>query len=327
MDFGQWVQHMRLERKMDMRAFSELVGIDISTISRIENGRTQVTLTKAVRMCEGLGVSLPMLLEILHGERMTDLPSSGTVEQDIMPRRNDIYLFLSYLHADWQMGYKLLADLLNTLASLHASSKRASSGRVRRFFVPEDVEKLLFDLPLYRFELHYPPDIEANDIWEVYQREGFLTLMDAGVYLKKVRQKMHVPLVHLQHAVKVSDSVLSRLEEGSLERVKLMDILTLDEQLEQHGKVIALYWKVCQDAEMVNRIFARSRHIQETLATTDPTASIEEQVHLISIFTTLCRWFQQSYPHEQTWMSELRKKLRQTPSAQQHVESTEEVSR
>lgn len=327
MDFGQWVQRMRLERKMDMRAFAELVGIDISTISRIENGRTQVTLTKAVRVCEGLGVSLPDLLKILHGEWMGELSSSEREKQDIMPRPTDIHLFLNYLYADWRMGYTLLADLLNSVASISASSKRTHNGRVIRFFVPEDVEKLLFNLPLYRFELHYPPDIDAHDIWNVYQRGGFLTLADAGVYLKKVRQGKQVPLVHLQHAVKVSDSVLARLEEGSLERVKLMDVLMLDGQLEQHGKVIALYWKVCQDTEMLHRTFAQSRHIQETRTTIDPMASIEEQMHLISIFTILCRWFQQSYPDEQTWMSELRQKLRQTPSAQQQVESTEEISR
>jgi transcriptional regulator with XRE-family HTH domain len=40
MNFGEWLQQERLQRNLDLRAFAGRVGIDISTVSRIENMRT-----------------------------------------------------------------------------------------------------------------------------------------------------------------------------------------------------------------------------------------------------------------------------------------------
>src|SRR5579863_5396562 len=69
MDFGRWVRAQRERREMDVRAFARLTGVDASTISRIEQARSQVTLWTAVRMCERLNTTPADLLAALGGKR------------------------------------------------------------------------------------------------------------------------------------------------------------------------------------------------------------------------------------------------------------------
>lgn len=313
---------MRLERKMDLRTFATNVGMDSSTISRIENARMQVTLTSAAHICEGLGVPLSLFLESLQNRAWYSIASYPPSVDNVMPTLTDVLAFLRYVQNDWQGGYTFLAELLNTIDTLYISQAEERKRRVKHVYVLEDVEKLLSDSLLSHFELEYPPHIDAPDIWEIYQGGGLITVTDIGVYLKKIRQQMHVPLAQLQDVVKLSDSALSRIESGSWERIKLRDVLLLDEQLSQEGKVLTLYWHLYYCNE------ALSRFSQTVYPSEDEFASRqrEQQMRLVSLFVTLCRWLYQSYGYEQTWMSTLRQKLYRHSSFEKSVESTEETS-
>jgi len=69
MNFGTWVQTIREKREMDIRAFAHTVRVHASTISRIEQARSQVTLWTAVRICEGVEATPADLLAALQGKR------------------------------------------------------------------------------------------------------------------------------------------------------------------------------------------------------------------------------------------------------------------
>jgi transcriptional regulator with XRE-family HTH domain len=312
MEFGQWIQQVRLERKMDLRAFAERIRVDISTISRIENMRTQATLATAIRMCEGLGITPSLLVEVLQGTAVSDLEPVVLSGHEDIPTLEDIQAFICSMRRDWRRGSLLLAEMMNTIALPQLQGRRTNQENGRPLFVPEDVDQLLLDIPLYRFEFHYPSDIKTSDIWENYRGGGWITATDVGAYIKKIRREKHVPLVRLQHAVKVSDTVLARLEEGALERIKLIDVLMLDEQLEQRGKIFVMYWRASRLHEEVMHFLSQS-----PLRPEDRPLSvwIAQQMRLISIFTILCRWFQQEDQKERGWMHELRQQLQQSTSA------------
>lgn len=315
-ELGQWLQQERVKQGIDLRTLSELTGIDIGTISRVENSRTQATLATGVRLCEGLGVTPSSLLEALGRKSSVDLDSADASGCEAIPTLSDVQAFLKYIGTDWHAGCLLLADMLNMIASIQLRSGVTGNREMPHLFVPEDVDKFLIDLPLYRFELVYPPHLRADDIWRVYRCGKWLSITDVGISIRRLRSEKHVPLIQMQHAVKISDSVLARLEEGVLERIKLNDVLMLDEYLEQDGKVLAMYWKAYQLDRTMTQFLTESGSQQKTLSFTN---WIKRQERLVFIFTILCRWSQLGDQKERLEMDTLLGRLHQHASL---VEST-----
>ncbi len=53
---------VRLEQGLSLRALSERVGIPYSTLSKLENGKMEMTYDKLLRLAQGLGIDLGKLL-------------------------------------------------------------------------------------------------------------------------------------------------------------------------------------------------------------------------------------------------------------------------
>jgi transcriptional regulator with XRE-family HTH domain len=53
---GTWIQSLRLAQRLTMRDLDERSGVEISTINRVENGKTQPLLLKVIFLCDALGV-------------------------------------------------------------------------------------------------------------------------------------------------------------------------------------------------------------------------------------------------------------------------------
>lgn len=323
-ELGQWLQRKRLEHGLDLRTLSEQTGIDISTISRVENMRTQATLATVIRLCEGLAVTLSMLLRALQRPSSVDLDSVETSGCEAIPSLGDVQTFLRYIGDDWQAGCVLLADMLNLVAAIQIRSGFTDHRAVPRLFVPEDVDKFLIDLPLYHFELVYPPRFTAEETWKIYHCGGWLTITDVGNAIKMLRSEKRAPLMRLQHAIKISDSVFARLEEGVLERIKFNDVLMLDDYLEQDGKVLAMYWKAYKLYMEMTDFYSESSHQQNTLSITN---WIEQQERLVFIFTILCRWSQLGDQAARLGMDELLRRWYQSSSLVDSTSATGDASR
>jgi hypothetical protein len=231
-----------------------------------------------------------------------------------LPMLGDVKAFLAFIGRSWQEGCMVLAEMLNTASSMQWRSSLAHLGGKSPLFVPEDVNKLLVNLPLYHFALHYPPHIDSDDIWKIYLCNGWLTTTDVGIFIKKVRRGKHLPLAQLQYTVKISESVLARLEEGTLERVKLNDVLMLDEQLGQEGKIPALYWKAYQVHQELAHFSTGIDFLKQEGTLSSREEQDEQLERLIFIFTLVCRWLQQGSQKEQGGIDELRKRLGQPAS-------------
>src|SRR5437016_1149349 len=61
-DFGDWLKESREANGLDMRSLARISGVDASSISRIENKRTQATLSTVARLCRAFKKSLQNLL-------------------------------------------------------------------------------------------------------------------------------------------------------------------------------------------------------------------------------------------------------------------------
>src|SRR5260370_27511004 len=289
MNFGEWIRSLRKEQKLDIRKLAEQSGVEVSTISRVENERTQVTLLIAIRFCEGLGATVSDVLTVVCGERMFSDAQEPMTEADAIPTEDDVERFLNYLHSHIEEGWAWLTSLLNRIVSMTGSTERTAD--VSQLFVPGHIQKLLIDSPVYRFEIQYPSTITANDILVIYQHAGMLNLSDVSEYSKKLRREKQVTRARLEQVAKLSPNVLSRLESPVIEQIKLADVLMLDEQLGQGGTLLSMYWKVYSFYEKLVR---------------RDGPSADQEMKLASIFITICRWLQFTNRQDISWMSNVR---------------------
>ncbi|HEU5383117.1 MAG TPA: helix-turn-helix transcriptional regulator [Ktedonobacteraceae bacterium] len=325
MKFGSWVQAMREKREMDIRAFAHTVRVHASTISRIEQARSQVTLWTAVRICEGVEATPADLLAALQGKRpawATGYQRKRVVEVITI---NDLEALLFFLQHHWKEGCLWLTGLLNHIAASTEVGQAAPKDQAV-LIVPEDIEKLLQDSRLYQFKIHYPEDMKAETLWQMYLQGGALSLVDIGMYIRQVRRTKRVTFSGLEEAGSLSASVLSRLETGALERVKLDDVLTLDAQLGQEGKLVAMYWRACLLMERIEQAHQPEKQSgREIPASQDQR---EQQVRVVELFLSICRWLSCLYGSDTSWIKEFRRRFEQAaPEARVNVLEADSPSR
>lgn len=283
-EFGLWIRSLRKERQFDIRTLAERSGVEMSTISRVENARTQVILITAIRLCEGLGKNVSDVLALLQ-EKPIDIDTADRANG--IPNLSDVEQFLSYYQGNKEEGKIWLSNLLNEVIMI----SRSAGGNPSRFFVPEDIQKLLFDSPMYRFEIQYPPTVTAQDILVLYKNGAMLSPADISEYCRKTRREKQLTLARLEQSAKLTQSVISRLESTVIEQIKLADVLMLDKQLEQEGILLCMYWSVYS-------LYDRLVHRYADAA--------EQNMKLASIFILTCRWLQFTNPQDATWIRNVR---------------------
>ena len=209
----------------------------------------------------------------------------------IAPTMDDVEQFLRYFHDYKVEARNWLTDLLNSVSFMDDNLESMVRPNMLQFFAPEDIQKLLFDSPLYRFEIQYPPTITANYILALYSQGAMLTLTDIAEFTKKLRREKQVTLAKLEQDAKISQNMLSRLESSFIEQIKLADVIMLDEQLEQQGTLLKMYW---------NTYSFYQRLIRHSMSTAD------QEMKLASIFIIICRWLQVVNPKDDSWMKNVR---------------------
>jgi len=291
MTFGEWIRRLRKEQKLDIRTFAEQSGVEASTISRVENERTQVTLLIAIRLCDGLRVTVSDVLSEVYGVTARKSTHEEVPQMSLAPTMEDVEEFLRYFHEQKDEARKWLIDLLNKASLQYEHTEDAVNPTQPRFFGLEDIHKLLFASPFYRFELQYPPSLTTNDILTFHREGAMLTLTDIAEFTRKLRREKQVTLAKLEQDAKISQNMLSRLESSFIEQIKLADVFMLDEVLKQEGTLLKMYWSVYS-------------FYQNLLRRSPSTA--DQEMKLASIFIIICRWLQIVSPRDDSWMKQRR---------------------
>jgi len=74
---GEIVKRIRKEKKLTLVQLSELSGVQLATISRIENNKITGTLESHAQLCIALGIELSELykdIKLLPETRITQIP-------------------------------------------------------------------------------------------------------------------------------------------------------------------------------------------------------------------------------------------------------------
>lgn len=277
MEFGEWIRLLRKERKLDLQSLAERSSVEASTISRLENARTQITFLKAIRLCEGLGMTVKDVVQMVYGNPSGPDDQVEPSEKRLVPKLRDVEQFLTDYHQNEEQGRLWFSILLNDIALKNRSPSEIVESYIFRLFVAEDVQKLLLNIPFYRFEIQYPPTLSSKDILSIYRLGGVLSLTDIGEYVKKLRRESQVTLEQMEEKVNLSPSIISRLESGYTERIKLSDVLLLDQQLGQEGILLSMYWDAY---DWYGRVIGKH------------AATAEQDLKLVMLFLIICRWLQ-----------------------------------
>lgn len=296
--FGEWLQFARRKTGLNVEEFAKKTDVDAGTISRLENGRTQVQLDTVIRLCSGVSV-LPY--EFIKWF-LKDEPSALLKEREEIPLDSlliltihDVESFLQWFRQNQKMGSQWLIDLFNEMANLFNESHQDTQEVTHPNFIVQDIERLLITLPFFKFELSYPTEIDNETILRIYSLGGVLTSNDAGIYIRNLRLQRQLILTEIEKIIGRSKSVLSNIEMGSLERIKLLDVMLMDDFYQQEGKIFALYW---QASEFNARIMQSERWT-------------EREAKVGSLLVTIARWRQILNWDDQSWVSELRKKVQE----------------
>jgi transcriptional regulator with XRE-family HTH domain len=318
MDFSSWLLHAQKTRELDIKGLERITGVDKATLSRIENKKSEPTLLTAVRICSGMGVTLEELAEALLHIKITRPEHPGSVGilnggdfltlQDIEALTNSFFLN----QERWSQTF------VSSFNDIYIPGSKRDSHRI---FVPQDITKLLVDTSLHKFDLQYPPELDPKLILEMYLSGGLITINDVGLYLKGIRNQQNIRLGTLEKLVNISDTVLSRLEAGVLERIKITDVIRLDENLDQQGKFFALYWHSCLSNEELSRLHLTQVHSGSSLVI--PSFQSFKIAHL---FITISRWLQYTKPDDKNWARILRDEYTRLASQSTEFHSLESVN-
>jgi transcriptional regulator with XRE-family HTH domain len=297
MKFGPWFRKYREEvLGMDLRETADLTDVDASTINRIENERTQPTLDTVVRLFDGLGLDWTQLLtDMVGADRVTQLRAWPQQNTDQVLTLDDVTGFVDFFDAQPDDASFWLAEHIGAIAF--------TAARDHHDLIPaiaaEDIAKFLAPpSPVFDFALHYPPDLDPAVIRTNFVNGGVLTFQDVGAFIRGRRRQTAKSLATMRDKTRKSTSMLARLESGSLVRIKLADILSVDQELDDGGELLAMFWRVAeQREEFVDAV------------TWDGRKYNVADVALLLI--TTCRWLQIQRGANVSWLRDLREMLRE----------------
>jgi transcriptional regulator with XRE-family HTH domain len=286
MNFGDFIRNRRTALGLDQQTCAARSGIDASTVSRIENGRARPTLRTAIQVCRGMEVSLADLMDAWLGKRAPlqepAFPGGTLLTPD------DVQAFIEGVRVNAWVCCTWLADTLNRLVAVE--------GKKGPLFVPAAILTLLIDSAVYRFEITYPKEMSPATLISICRSGGMLTFRDIGHYLDRVRRGKSKTLAHLALDAGITPSMLAHIETGTLEQIKLADVLALDEYLEHEGMLLMLYWSA------VSARVDRERHLEQKH---EPSWTVYEE-KLALILVTVYRWVLLKNPQPEQWVQALR---------------------
>lgn len=235
-----WLREKRLSQKMDVRELSLASEVTTAQISRIENKISGITVNTLIRLSYGLDFEIKDVLKVIGLPLKHILFRKTAMKKNMdkpIPRIEDAYAIWQYYRDEPQKAKALMYDGYS-LAALKLGT------------ISEDEQSLAFDavwkaLQTNNFEqtsLSFPLEMEYEYFAEILSCGGVVTKQDIGVCLEKRRVELGFSQKDLEVKSGISQGVISRLENGMIDRLFFENIISLDKSLNMHGELVQLAW-------------------------------------------------------------------------------------
>jgi transcriptional regulator with XRE-family HTH domain len=225
--------------------------VNVGTVSRVERDRVEPTLETTLRLCAGIDLALS---DYVRAAAPGAFPRASRrlvwagQDRPVLAAA-DVVAFVDLSERRWARAQRLFEGLLDRIQAVRPGIRRESRFSVRDVLTAlrlDDRSGFPAGLMPYDYDLEYPPDADDTDALRLHRSGSLLTYHDVGLYLRRARLERFLTLAALETATGLSDSVLCRLERGSLENLKLTTLVLLDEQLGCRGELLALSWRAAE---------------------------------------------------------------------------------
>jgi len=294
--FGAWLRRWREYHGYSVTWLSQVSGVDASTISRLENNRTQCTMLTAVRLGDKLRFSwehLRIQFVPSAGEKLDGPDDSRVVRNPTVLLSADVIAFVDFCQTHSADGLAFLTQTLNTVMNNRPSLSRSSQHST----LPDNASFLWDYSDIFHFRLYYPPTTNTALVHDGFRYGGAVISDDIMMFLDVIRQELPLRGNYPPETY----TLLRRLETTAVERVKLEDVVRLDAIAGDLVPLLHVYWSTCQLLHEVSSIPAwREMRVA-------PDAEMSEQHRqLVHNLFALYRWSQFLGLDLQGWLDELR---------------------
>jgi transcriptional regulator with XRE-family HTH domain len=294
---GAWLRSIR--GKIHLRTFAAKVGVDMSTLSRVEREETQIRIHTLVRICNGLDLSPADFFADWLGEVPAGLCREAHHAPGGVLTAEDARAWMVSILGGNRRHRELLISALNQIVDLQ--EERSPGASYPPCFALADIEKVLWPAPFLRFEM-LPPlgreDVVAS-IGTLARLGGLVLPVEIGAYIGWLRERHGLSVTELAARSHLSVSALLHIEAaGFTPRAIFRDLLELDTCLHQDGALVALVWW-----EVSARLLFEEEWKQRPLP-----ASCQGKHALLTLMISIGRWLQVCYPTG-LWLSMIRYEL------------------
>ena len=261
---GQIIKNKRKSKEFSLNQLAELSGGTASQISRIENEKAALTLSAAVRLLHVLDISLADILEPQTIESMRlyfKNKSTGQIVSENLNylNHNDIDLLdMSRALSSGKAGEMILILLEDFIGMFKNADMPWTSSELAHLFynylavkelksLPQDILSIKTANNFPKLEdFRYPKNISLDKLENIHLSNGTLILLDIGAYIRQSRYSRSLSLQALGDMVGFSNQGIRKLENQTPEKLRLEDVLRLDQALNLDGKLLSMAWETAK---------------------------------------------------------------------------------
>lgn len=237
MNLGEWINLRRRRNGIDMRQFGETVGMNHSSISRIEAGETIPTLETTVKIVRALGSNE---FELLQGLGETEIEPIPDQDGRYITLR-DIEKFERLIEVMPETAYLLFSNLVNIVAENHWGMKGVDNDMVR--LSPENVKRLFATSPLFIHSTVYPTFMSRQSIQDILFENGAVLPEDFLEYLQLLERTTENSSSNSREKQLLYKINYSSPFKDSLGKIKFNVLLEVDDVFSDRHKIFLLSWR------------------------------------------------------------------------------------
>jgi transcriptional regulator with XRE-family HTH domain len=301
---AEWLAEKRKNKSLTLTELAQITGLTHATLSRIETQSLQLTLFSAVRIMHALDLSWTELF--IRGFIKPDLPIPEIHRAQNQPSLDfPCLLFgdLDTLDTSGLMRRGLAPAVVRHLLSLFIKKYEPSLSDEKTGLLAENFYSLLNSPEskdgiaresLPDLDFRYPQDFPPESLRNIYLSGGALTLLDLGRYVRYLRETQKMSLRQVATLLELTHPALSNFELNPGDRVKLNDIIHLDNALGLDGELVIFAWRTAELYLGIHRVkTGQSQKIQPWN---------QPEIHLIEKLITTSRLFQRYFPDNREWL-------------------------
>jgi transcriptional regulator with XRE-family HTH domain len=234
-----WLKQKRLDAGFDLRRLAEKAKINPSQISRIETGKSGLTLNSLALLVWALNIdpdeltskfSFPPLLSRNPSFEQLFSTYQGCVQID------------TAIHFSTAYQDKLPVAVRFIEKHIRPAVEKANNPVLSSNDLDRRVQAAIVKGEL----LPIPPTISLEQLYIYYSNNAVITMADAGLCLRLRRHKQSWGIEELAAFSEVNKSTIHRLENDQSDRISLDTAVSLDKALDAGGHIFSMFWAAAQ---------------------------------------------------------------------------------